>query len=57
MALVIGVQRRRGDDEFYWVYASNPDAPGKDLAVEARVAQSKEASLQAGLLKMRLAKR
>ena len=48
--------RRRGNDRWYWVYVSNPNAPGKDLAFEAKVATAKEQSLQAGLLKMRLAK-
>ncbi|MAE62384.1 MAG: hypothetical protein CMJ49_13640 [Planctomycetaceae bacterium] len=48
--------RQESKEERYWVYVSNPDAPGKDLAFEARVSTAKEASIQAGLLKMRLAK-
>ena len=44
--------RRSGEDRWYWLYASNPDATGHDPQLLARPAKLKEAAERALLAKM-----
>jgi len=44
--------RRNGYDRWYWIYAANPDAPGKDLELQKRLTDGKRAAEQAVLDKM-----